>query len=201
MDNTLKTCELTPHRRLTIIEITAIITGKKQEGKMDVKELLKMQIEGLDMGLKRTAGGLTQKEIEWQPACGCNSIGLMLFHIARSEDSFMHHDKTKELWETGKWYTKLGMGLKDTGAHFASADEVNAFKVPRLEKILAYTAAVRKQTLAALTKMKAADFDKKIKMPWGEFPQAFFFTLTVGHANQHMGEISYLRGMQRGMDK
>jgi len=168
---------------------------------MDVKELLKMQIEGLDMGLKRTTDGLTQKEIEWQPACGCNSIGLILFHIARAEDSFMHSDKSKQLYETGNWYTKLGMNLEDSGAHFKNADEVNAFKVPKLEKILAYTAAVRKQTLAALAKMKPADFDKKIKMPWGEMPLVFMFSITVSHAAQHMGEVSYLRGLQRGMDK
>jgi hypothetical protein len=168
---------------------------------MELKEYIRMQIEGLDMGLKRATDSLTQKEIEWQPACGCNSIGLILFHTARAEDSFMHSDKSKELWETGKWYTKLGMDIKASGAHFASADEVNAFKVPRLSKILAYTAAVRKQTLAALKKMKAADFDKKIKLPFGEFPLAFIFSFTVSHAAQHVGEVSYLRGLQRGMDK
>ena len=154
---------------------------------MDVKELLKMQIEGLDMGLKRATDSLTQKEIEWQPACGCNSIGLILFHIARAEDSFMHSDKSKQLYETGKWFTKMGMSLKDSGAHFSNVDEVNAFKVPKLKDILAYTTAVRKQTLAALAKMKPADFDKKIKLPFGEFPMAFTFTLTVNHAAQHIG--------------
>lgn len=168
---------------------------------MDVKELLKMQIEGLDMGLKRATDTLTQKEIEWQPTSGCNSIGLILFHVARAEDSFMHMDKSKELYETGKWFTKLGMGLKDTGAHFENADQVNCFKIPKLENILAYTAAVRKQTLAALAKMKAADFDTKVKMHFGEFPKAFLFSLTVNHAAQHIGEVSYLRGLQRGMDK
>jgi hypothetical protein len=168
---------------------------------MELKEYIRMQIEGLDMGLKRATDGLTQKEIEWQPACGCNSIGLILFHTARAEDSFMHSDKSKELWETGKWYDKMGMDIKASGAHFASADEVNAFPVPKLAKILAYTAAVRKQTLAALKKMKAADFDKKMKLPFGEFPQAFMFSITVSHAAQHIGEVSYLRGLQRGMDK
>jgi hypothetical protein len=168
---------------------------------MDVKELLKMQIEGLDMGLKRTMETLTQKEIEWQPTTGCNSIGLILFHVARAEDSFMHMDKSKELYETGNWYTKLGMGLKDTGAHFEKPEQVNCFKVPELKKILAYTAAVRKQTLAILAKMKPADFDKKVKMHWGESPMALLFSITVSHANQHMGEVAYLRGLQRGMDK
>jgi hypothetical protein len=168
---------------------------------MELKEFLVMEIEGIDRGFKRVVDGLTQKEIEWQPACGCNSIGLILFHIARSEDSFDHMDKSPQLWETGKWYTKMGMDIKDSGAHFANADEVNAFKVPKLEKILAYGAAVRKQTLAQLKKMKVADLDKMVKMHWGEMPASVIFSLTVNHATGHIGEISYLRGMQRGMDK
>ncbi len=168
---------------------------------MELKEYIKMEIEGLDRQFKRVLDGLTQKEIEWQPACGCNSIGLFLFHIFMAEDSFMNPDKSKMLWETGKWYTKMGVDAKTETAHFKSADEVNAFKVPKLEKILAYGAAVRKQTLAALAKAKPADFDKKLKLPWGEIPAVMMYSMVVGHATSHLGEMSYIRGIQRGMDK
>lgn len=169
---------------------------------MELKEFLRMEIEGLDRGLKRATDGLKQKEIEWQPTCGCNSIGLILFHIAKAEDSFVSgQSKTKKgLWETGKWYTKLGLDVKEAGAHY-TVDQVNAFPVPKLEKLLAFTAAVRAQSLAYLDKMKAADFDKKIKMPWGEMPLAMIFSVIVTHATGHMGEVSYIRGLQRGMDK
>lgn len=113
----------------------------------------------------------------------------------------MNPDKTKMLWEKGKWYTKLGVDAKIETAHFKSPDDVNAFKVPKLEKILAYGAAVRKQTLAALAKAKPADFDKMIKMPWGEMPGVVMYSIVVNHATQHLGEMSYIRGIQRGMDK
>ncbi|MFA5308442.1 MAG: DinB family protein [Dehalococcoidales bacterium] len=169
---------------------------------MDLKEFLRMQIEGMGMGLKRATDGLTQKEIEWQPACGCNSIGLILFHIAKSEDSFIQKTLKggAELYESGQWYTKLGLDLKEAGAHY-TVDQVNAFKVPKLAKILAYQAAVRKATLAYVSKMKAADLDKVMKMPWGEMPAAMILSLVISHASQHLGEVSYLRGLQRGMDK
>jgi hypothetical protein len=168
---------------------------------MDLKEYLKMEIEGLDRNFKRVTDGLTQKEIEWQPACGCNPIGLILFHIYKAEDSFTHPDKTKSLWETGKWYTKMGLNAKEDGAHFKSPDDVNAFKVPKLATIKAYGAAVRKGTLAALAKAKPADFDKMVKMPWGEMPGVVIYSIVVNHATQHLGEMSYVRGIQRGMDK
>jgi hypothetical protein len=168
---------------------------------MDVKEYVKMEIEGLDRQFKRVTDGLTQKEIEWQPACGCNPIGLMLFHIYKAEDSFMHEDKSLMIWEKGKWYTKLGLDAKEDGAHFKDAAAIAAFKVPKLEKILAYGAAVRKETLAKLAKFKSADFDKKVKMPWGEMPMAAIWSMISGHATSHLGEMSYVRGIQRGLDK
>lgn len=168
---------------------------------MDVKDYIKMEIEGLDRQFNRVLDSLTQKEIEWQPASGCNSIGLILFHIYKAEDSFMHMDKSPTLWETGKWYTKMGLDAKEDGAHFKTADDVNAFKVPKLAAIKAYGAAVRKQTLASLKKLKAAELDKMIKLPWGEMPLAAIWSMISGHATQHLGEMSYIRGIQRGMDK
>lgn len=167
---------------------------------MDVKEYMKMEIEGLDRQFSRVLDGLTQKEIEWRPASGCNSIGLILFHIYRAEDSFMHMDKTPTLWETGKWYEKLGLDKEEGGAHY-TVEQVNAFPVPKLSKIQTYGAAVRRQTLAAVKKIKAAELDKMIKMPWAEMPAAAIWSMITGHATQHLGEMSYIRGIQRGMDK
>jgi hypothetical protein len=170
---------------------------------MELKEFLRMELEGMDRGLKRVTDGLTQQDIEWQPACGCNSIGLILFHTIKSEDGFIQARLRgkEDLWETGKWYTKLGLDVKEAGAHY-TVDQVNAFPVPKLAKMLAYGAAVRKQTLAYLNKMKAADFDKKITMPhFGEMPVAMIFSIVISHASQHIGEMSYLRGMKHGMDK
>jgi uncharacterized damage-inducible protein DinB len=169
---------------------------------MELKEYIRMEIEGLERNLKRTIDTLKQEEIAWRPASGCNSIGLILFHIAKSEDGFiqrMMKDK-KELWEAEEWYKKLQLDVKEAGAHY-TVEQVNAFCVPKLDAILKYTAAVRAQTLAYLDSMKPADFEKKIKVPWGEMPAVMIFSMIVGHATQHMGEISYLRGLQRGMDK
>lgn len=158
-----------------------------------------MEIEGLDRGYSRTLDGLTQKEIEWQPASGCNSIGLILLHVFQAEDSFMNPNKSKMLWN--KYCARMGFDTKTETAHFKTPDDVNAFKVPKLASIKAYSAAVRKQTLAALAKAKPADFDKKIKMPWGEMPGVAMYSIVINHATQHLGEMSYIRGIQRGMDK
>jgi hypothetical protein len=169
---------------------------------MELKQYLHMALEGAGQGLKRVTDGLQQKEIEWQPACGCNSIGLILFHIYKTEDSFIqaHLKGKKELYETEKWYKKLGLDVKEESAHY-TVEQVNAFGVPKLETILEYGAAVRANTVAYLDTLKAADFDKQIKLRFGPLPLAVVFNILLSHAAQHTGEISYLRGLQRGMDK
>jgi hypothetical protein len=162
-----------------------------------------MELDGLERGVKRVLNGLTQDEVMWRPACGCNSIGLILFHAARSEDSFVQAriQSKPEVWKTGQWYKKLNLAENEAGAHY-TAEQVNAFPVPKLEDLLAYYTTVRAQTLDYLKTMTAADFDKKITMPhFGELTVAAIFSIIVGHASQHIGEISYLRGLQRGIDK
>ena len=170
---------------------------------MELKKYVRIELDGLERGIKRVLDSLTQDEVKWQPASGCNSIGLIIFHTARSEDSFIQGRlKGKpEVWETGKWYKKLNLAETEAGAHYTVA-QVNAFPVPKLAALLDYYTAVRAQTLDYLKTMTAASFDNKIKMPYfGEITMGAIFSLIVNHSAQHIGEISYLRGLQRGMDK
>jgi uncharacterized damage-inducible protein DinB len=169
---------------------------------MEVMEFIKAQFAGADMGLKRVLETLTQEEISWQPKSGCNSIGLILFHVYKTEDAFIHEmlQQKKNLWETDKWYEKLGLPATEEGAHY-TVEQVDAFKVPKLQAILDYGAAVRKDTLAYLDAIKPADLDRKIEMRYGPMPLAMVINILISHASQHTGEMSYIRGLKRGMDK
>jgi uncharacterized damage-inducible protein DinB len=169
---------------------------------LEAKEYLSIELDGLDRNINRVTDGLTQEEVAWRPAYGANSIGLILFHIARSEDSFIQArlQEKPELWETGKWHEILKMPKDEAGAHY-TAEQVNAFPVPILENLMAYATAVRAATREYFSSLTAESFDRKITMPrFGEMPVAVMLSLTVGHAAQHTGEISYLRGLQRGLD-
>lgn len=169
---------------------------------MEAKEYISIELDGLDRNIKRVTDGLTQEEITWRPAYGANSIGLILFHVARSEDSFIQArlKEKPEVWATKKWYEKLNVPKDAAGAHY-TAEQVNAFPVPKLDGLLAYATAVRTETKKYLDSLTAENFDRKITMPhFGEMPVAVIFSIIVGHAAQHTGEISYLRGLQRGID-
>lgn len=189
---------------------------------MEMKELIQIGLANNKRSLDRTLDGLTQAEVQWQPKPDANSIGLILFDISRSEDASVQsrlRDKP-QLWEAEKWYQKLGKDTKDTGGHY-SAEQVAAFIVPDLKNLLEYAEAVRKQTLEYLKELTPADFDKKVNLPpmgpppvmpagthtppgpspFRDMTVGSFLMMNVTHFAQHIGEISYLRCLQRGMNK
>ena len=170
---------------------------------MELQRYIGIELSNSKMAMGRVLDGLTQEEVSWRPASGCNSIGLILFHVARSEDSFMQGMLQKKplIWESEKWYEKVGLPKEEEGAHYTE-DQVNAFKVPELSKILEYYDAVRTKTKEKLRSMAVEEFDAKLSFPnFGEMPAAALFSFLISHTSQHIGDMSYLRGMQRGMDK
>jgi hypothetical protein len=170
---------------------------------MEIKEYILLEFGGLKRGFGRALKDLTHQELMWRPACGCNSMGLILFHVARSEDSLIQAtvQGKPQIWETGKWYEKLNLPAEETGSHY-TVDQVNAFPVPELKDIMAYYDAVRAQTLDYLKGVQSEELDKKVSMPpYGDLTIGIILSIIVNHSAQHIGEISYLRGLQRGLDK
>jgi hypothetical protein len=170
---------------------------------MELKEYILSEINGQKRNVDRVLKDLTQAEYAWRPASGCNSIGLIIFHIAKSEDNFVQAilQGKPTLWESEKWYQKLNIPQNEDGAHY-NIDQVNAFPVPPAKELVAFFNAVREKTIAYVAALKAADLDKKFTMPhFGDITAAGMCSLIVGHAAGHIGEMSYIRGIQRGLDK
>jgi len=169
---------------------------------MEVKDYVKNELDGLKRTATRVLDTLTQQELMWRPACGCNSMGLILFHVARSEDSFVQTrlQGKPQIWESGKWHNKFNMDEAETGSHY-TVDQVNAFRAPDIKDLLNYYESVRAGTLDYLSGLTPGEFDRVVKLPFGEFTVAGVLSLVVSHTAQHLGEISYLRGLLRGMDK
>jgi hypothetical protein len=186
---------------------------------MEAGELIRDGLASTKRVFDRTLDGLTPAELKWQPRADANSIGLILFHSIRTEDSSVHMvEGEPQLWESEKWYQKFHKEVSDGGAHY-TAEQVASFAVPDVKELLAYAERVRKHTLDYLNGLKPADYDRKVNLPPPPMPMAAPagraapprppFNPVVGsmllhlvtHLSEHAGEISYLRGLQRGMDK
>ncbi len=170
---------------------------------MELKEYIQNELNSLKRGSTRVLKELNQHEFMWRPSCGCNSIGLILFHVSRSEDLFVQArlQGKSQIWESEKWYQKLNMAENEAGSHY-TAEQVNAFPVPEAKDLVAYFETVRAKTGEYLASLNPADLDRKFSMPpFGEMTVAAMFSLIVNHAAGHFGEMGYIRGLQRGLDK
>jgi hypothetical protein len=184
---------------------------------MDVKQLIKSGLDNAKRATDRALEGLTPEEIKWQPKPDANSIGLILFHMARLEDTFvqtlMQHKP--QIWESEKWCDKLEKAKTDTGSHY-TPEQVASFCTPNLNNLQDYSAAVRQKTLSFVDTLTPEKLDEKLQLPPfgppptpGQPPRrppfepivGFMLMMTVTHIAEHAGEISYLRGLKRGMDK
>ncbi len=167
---------------------------------MDAKELILRSLEESHNYLTRTLNGLTQEEATWSPSAECNNIAFTLWHTTRVEDFFVNRviQREKELYETEKWQEKLGTPDK---AYGYTVEELQTWPAPKLEILIEYTNSVREKTLAFLNSIP---IERLSEVPRPDrSPNSIGVTLDhlITEIAMHVGQIAYLRGMQRGLDK
>ncbi len=149
--------------------------------------------------------GLSHEELTWRPGADANSIGFILWHQTRVEDILVQGmiQRKSQVWTSDKWAEKLNLSekLQDTGYGY-TAEQITAFPVPKLDDLLDYSKATRAKTVEYLKAVAAEELDKVIKTPvFGDIPIAQIFIILLGDTIQHTGQIAYLRGLQRGLNK
>jgi uncharacterized damage-inducible protein DinB len=167
---------------------------------MDAKEVLLRSLEESNRYLTKTLDGLTQAEATWSPSRECNNIAFILWHTTRVEDFFVNRiiRREKELYETQNWQEKLGTPVK---AYGYTADELQAWPAPKLEILREYANSVRESTLAFLNSIPPERLAEVLRPD--RSPDSIGVTLEhmITEIAMHVGQIAYLRGVQRGLDK
>jgi uncharacterized damage-inducible protein DinB len=167
---------------------------------MDAKGLLLKSLEESHDYLTKALDGLTQEEATWSPSPECNSIAFILWHMIRVEDFFVNRviQHGKELYETKKWQEKLGTPAK---AYGYTVEELRAWPAPKLQILREYANSVRENTLAFLNSLpteKLSEVPRPDRSPDSIGVMLEHVTTEIA---LHAGQISYLRGVQRGLDK
>ena len=171
---------------------------------MEIKDFIIDILNHTQETVTKAVDGLTIEELAFQPGKECNSIGFILWHQTRAEDSLINGmlQQKPQVWTTGNWHQKMNVteNPDDDGWGY-TAEQIAAFTVPELKDMLGYAKAVRAQTVEFLQSITSDDFDKVVKTPIGELTIGQMLSLTMCELNQHAGHIAYLRGLQRGLDK
>lgn len=169
---------------------------------MNAKELIVRSLEQSQGYLTRALDGLTQEEAAWSPKPDCNSIAFILWHIARVEDIFVNDiiRQEIELYEAKGWREKMGTPANESGWQY-TLEQLKAWPVLKLEVIRGYAEAVRKKTLAFLESLPPNRLSKKVK--FGDTTNSIGMILSrySTELTLHIGQICYLRGIHRGLNK
>jgi uncharacterized damage-inducible protein DinB len=178
-----------------------------------------MEIQGLIEGtfddyrnrLATALAGLTTEELAWRPDHQSNSIGFILWHLARVEDRWICYfvRGAEDIWVKNDWYKKFGLAELDHGVGF-TLEQVAHFPALTLAELLDYVHEVHRETTEFVQQLHATDLDVvpgRIPFP-PSTPRGSeawtigrMFRQLFGELNQHLGQIRYLRGMIRGFNQ
>jgi hypothetical protein len=169
---------------------------------MEAKELILRSLEQSQGYLTNALDGLTQEEAAWSPGAECNSIAFILWHTTRAEDLFVNRliQQKDQLYEAEGWREKLGTAAKDIGYGY-TPEQLSAWPVPKLEVLLGYGKSVREKTLVFLKGLPPDRLSEVLRPDHS--PDSIGTTLCQMSTEValHVGQIAYLRGVQRGLDK
>ena len=153
--------------------------------------------------LKQTLEGLTPEELIWQPALESNHILWTVWHMARVSDRWANSTVLggSELWTRDGWANKLGMP-EDRYGRGETSDQVKDFPTISIELVLEYFDATHASMLAMIDALERSDMDRDV---YAEYRgESLNIGWILGHIlteeSQHLGQVAYIRGIQRGLD-
>ena len=169
---------------------------------MNAKELILSSLEQSQGYLTKALDGLTQEEAAWSPGAECNSIAFILWHMARVEDYHIIRvvQHQEEVYEAEGWREKLGTPPKDTGYEY-SIEQLRAWPVLKLAVLRGYADSVRVRMLAFLNSLPPEKLAEAYRPERSPEAIGVILARISTHIAFHVGQICYLRGLQRGLNK
>ena len=165
---------------------------------MDVAALL-LELYGRIAPLADAAvRGLDTEQLTRAPEPGANTIGWLVWHLARVQD---HHVAelldVDQIWVTGDYATRCGLDADASNTGYGhSAADVAAVRPDGPEVLLEYLDAVDARTQEMLRGLAPVDLDRIVDRRWD--PPVTLGVRLVSIADdslQHVGQAAYVRGL------
>ena len=170
---------------------------------MDFKDIIQMALGEYMDQLRKALDGLTPEERRFQPAPQAHHIDFVVWHMARVEDSWINRfaQRTDQIWTRDGWFQRFGIPEDGHGYGF-TAEQVADLPRFDLDEMMAYADSVRRETLRYL---EGLTHDDLAISPGPDVRPGYtigrMFSHVIVEESQHVGQVAYLRGIQRGLNR
>ncbi|MDP6453298.1 MAG: DinB family protein, partial [SAR202 cluster bacterium] len=104
------------------------------------------------------------------------------------------------VWQRDDWHTRLGLPERDSGFGYTS-EQVRDLPSFDIDQMLEYYDAVRVETFAFLDSLSESDLETEPHPRRPGYTIAEMFSHLMIEEAQHVGQVAYIRGIQRGLGK
>ena len=168
---------------------------------MDERDLLIESFDRLPQRVRSAVDGLTADQLRWRPDPEANSIGWLVWHLARIQDDHVAEVLgADQEWTSGAWAPHFGLATDamDTGYGHDAAD-VARVQPTGPDVLVAYYEAVADRTRKLLDRVTADRLDRIVDERWDP-PVTLGVRLVsvLGDDLQHVGQAAYVRGLLPG---
>jgi hypothetical protein len=160
-------------------------------------ELLTDAVTRIRDGATRVVDGLTEDDLAHRPPPGGNSIGWLVWHLARIQDDHVADVAgVEQVWTAHGHVDRFGLPFDRSATGYGqSSEDVDAVRVTA-DLLIEYVAAVTAQTLGYLATVGADDLDRVVDKRWD--PPVTLGVRLVSVVNddlQHLGQAAYVKGL------
>jgi uncharacterized damage-inducible protein DinB len=165
---------------------------------VNVNELLIEAFDRLPDLVRSAVEGLSPEQLRTPPADGANTVGWLVWHLTRIQDSHLAElTGDKQVYVTGDHAPRFGLRPDpDDHGYGHTAAQVLAVRPESAAALVEYYLAVHERTLSYLTGLTAGELDRVVDEAWD--PPVTLGVRLVSVLNddtQHAGQAAYVRGL------
>ena len=162
--------------------------------------ILRQQFDEYYDGLRKALSGLTAQERRLQVTASANHIDFLVWHMARNEDGTISMcERTEELWRRDGWYRQWNLPEDADGCGYPP-EELPSFPMIEPHDLARYFAEVRSRTDAFLSTVAEDMLDEPLSADHPAVSVGQVLSHLVVEQGQHLGQVAFIRGLQRGVE-
>ena len=142
--------------------------------------------------------GLSAEQLAYRIDSSANSIGWLVWHLARVQDDHIADvAQTEQVWMSGGWAERFGLPFPPLSHGYGhSAADVAAVRVESPDMLTGYYDAVHEQTMRFVAGLTDADLPRVVDERWDPpVTLAVRVMSVISDDLQHVGQAAFIRGI------